>query len=191
MPSCLDCLPGPVAVRTTLGLFVAGLVGCAATAPVPLVPSDVPAAIRAPQGQPLFLEALATGVQIYECVARGEAAAGYGWVFRAPESALTDRAGRPLGTHYAGPTWESVDGSKVSATVVASDPGSTPSAIPWLLLTVKMTSGAGVLTQTKSIQRLQTVGGVAPAKPCSADTANQTVRVPYTATYRFYRPAPT
>jgi hypothetical protein len=102
---------------------------------------------------------------------------------------LTDASGVTVGKHYAGPTCEAADGSTVLGTLVASDPGGDASAIPWLLLSVKSTTGTGVLTQTKSIQRLQTVGGVAPTSDCAAANAGSTARVPYAATYAFFRAA--
>ncbi len=152
---------------------------------------DIPATLRPPAGQVVYLEALASGVQIYECMPKPAEPSTYEWTFRAPEAALVDRSGRSLGKHYAGPTWESVDGSTVVGEVKARDPGPNQSAIPWLLLGAKATTGEGTFGQAKSIQRVQTVGGVAPSEPCSAANAKQVVRVPYTATYYFYRTAPT
>jgi hypothetical protein len=58
-----------------------------------------------------------------------------------------------------------------------------------LLLAGKATTGTGVFTQAKSIQRVQTVGGVTPSEPCTATNAKQVAKVPYTATYYFYRSA--
>lgn len=138
----------------------------------------------------MFLEALASGVQIYECAPKADQPATYEWAFRAPEASLADRQGRPLGKHYAGPTWESNDGSTVVGEVKARDPGPIPTAIPWLLLNAKATAGTGVFGATKSIQRVKTVGGLAPTQPCSATNATQSARVPYTASYYFYRAAP-
>src|SRR5882672_10712927 len=151
---------------------------------------DIPASLRPPAGQSVFLEALASGVQIYECASKSDEPSTYEWVFRAPEAALVDRSGRSLGKHYAGPTWESVDASTVVGEVRARDPGPSPSAIPWLLLGAKSTTGAGTFAQAKSIQRVQTVGGVAPSEPCNAANVKQVARVPYTATYYFYRAVP-
>ena len=108
------------------------------------------------------------------------------WVFKAPEAELFDKASRKIGKHYAGPTWESTDGSAVVGEVKARDAGPDPSAIPWLLLAAKSNSGRGVLSQVKSIQRLQTVGGKAPSAPCTRDTVGQVARVPYKAVYYFY-----
>lgn len=150
--------------------------------------ADVPAAVRPPLNQAMFLEAKASGVQIYECATKPGATPE--WTLQAPEALLADRSGTVIGKHYAGPTWESADGSIVTGEVKARDAGPTPTAIPWLLLGVKGTSGAGVLTQTKSIQRLGTVGGLAPAEACTAAAAGKVVRVPYAATYKFYRVAP-
>ena len=164
-------------------------VGGCAGGPV-ATPPEVPANLRPPAGQLLFLEALASGVQVYECAPKPDQPSSYEWAFRAPEAALVDRSGHSLGKHYAGPTWESTDGSSVVGEVKARDPGPNPSAIPWLLLGAKSTSGAGVFSATRSVQRVQTVGGVAPAEPCTAANAGQVARVPYTAAYYFYRAAP-
>ena len=159
--------------------------GCASG---PVVPApEVPAHLRPPAGQVLFLEALASGVQIYECASKPDQPSSYEWAFRAPEAALADRTGRPLGKHFAGPTWESPDGTSVIGEVKARDPGPDPSSIPWLLLSAKSNAGAGALSKTTSIQRVKTVGGVAPAEPCGTTNAKQVARVSYTATYYFYR----
>lgn len=149
-------------------------------------PPEAPEALRPPADQVLALEARATGVQIYQCSAGQDQAARLEWVFQAPEAELFDKEGRKVGKHYAGPTWESTDGSAVVGDVKARDAGPDPSAIPWLLLSAKSNSGSGVFSQTRSIQRLQTVGGKAPSAPCTRDIAGQVVRVPYKAAYYFY-----
>ena len=162
------------------------LAGCAGNPP--LVPPEVSNALRPAAGETLFLEALATGSQVYECVPKADEPGFYAWAFKAPEATLTDKSGQPLGKHYGGPTWESLDGSQVVGEVKARAAGPDRRAIPWLLLTAKSTSGTGVFAATKSIQRVNTTGGVGPtAPPCMPSTANQVLRVPYTATYYFYR----
>ena len=170
-------------------ILVSSLAGCGTTAAPVTPPADIPAALQAPAGQVAFMEALATGVQVYECAPKASDAAAFEWTFRSPEATLVDRSGRALGKHYAGPTWESTDGSTVVGEVKARDPGPNPSAIPWLLLGAKSVTGPGVFGPTTSIQRVQTVGGVAPKEPCAASNAKQVARVPYTATYVFYRAA--
>jgi hypothetical protein len=177
---------------TVTALLLVLVAGCATppppAPPAPLVPPDVPSAIRPAAGETLFLEALATGAQVYECVPRADDPTFYAWAFKGPEAALTDKSGRSLGKHYAGPTWESVDGSKVVGEVTAREAGPDRRAIPWMLLSAKSTSGTGLFANTKSIQRVKTTGGVGPTTPpCMPSTANQVLRVPYTATYYFYR----
>ena len=171
---------------SVIGSFsvVALLSGCASSPAVK--PPDVPEALRPPADQVLALEALATGVQIYECSASQDQPARFEWVFKAPEAELFDRTDRRVGKHYAGPTWESNDGSTVVGELKARDGGPDPSAIPWLLLGAKSHTGTGVFSQVQSIQRLQTVGGKAPSALCSQDNAQQVARVPYEAAYYFY-----
>jgi hypothetical protein len=173
-----------------LALWSAILVAAGCASRPAIIPPEVPAQLRAPADQSVYLETLATGVQIYECAAKAGQPSSFEWVFRAPEAALADRSGRSIGKHYAGPTWESVDGSTVVGEVKSRDPGPDQSAIPWLLLTGKSPAGAGIFSRAKSIQRIRTVGGVAPSEPCSPANAKQIARVPYTATYIFYRLSP-
>jgi uncharacterized protein DUF3455 len=151
-----------------------------------VTPPEVPAALRAPAGQTVFLEAFAKGVQIYECVVKADQPAAYEWKLTAPEAVLADASGKTIGKHFAGPTWEAGDGSSVVGEVKARDPG-PGSSIPWLLLTAKSTSGNGLLSTTKSVQRVDTVGGVAPAELCNATQVKQVARIAYTAKYYFYR----
>jgi hypothetical protein len=70
--------------------------------------------------------------------------------------------------------------------VKARDDGLDPTAIPWLLLRAKSTSGNGVFSRTQNIQRVYTVGGKAPADGCDQARAGQETRVAYKATYYFY-----
>lgn len=146
---------------------------------------DVPAALHPPADQVAYLEARATGVQIYECSQKSDGS--FEWAFKAPEAALATPAGQPIGKHYAGPTWEASDGSKIVGEVKAKDAGPTPTAIPWLLLAAKSNSGNGVFGNARSVQRILTNGGVAPSAACDASALHQVARVPYTATYFFYR----
>jgi hypothetical protein len=154
------------------------LAACAA--PGTITAPAVPANLQAPADERLALETAATGVQIYECRA-GQ------WTFKAPEADLFDRKGNKIGTHYAGPTWESNDGSKVVAGVTARSDAPHAGAIPWLLLTAKSTEGYGVFGRTRTIQRLRTIGGSAPTQPCTQADAGKLARVNYTAIYYFYQ----
>lgn len=135
--------------------------------------------LQVPAGNRLFFRVFAEGVQIYSWN-------GTSWVFVAPEADLFADAGGAglVGTHYAGPTWESLSGSKV---VGAVDQRCTVGAgdIQWLLLRAVSSDGPGVFGGVTYIQRLNTSGGIAPAT--SGTTVGQIARVPYTTEYYFYR----
>lgn len=177
------CLALVIASTLAGGAFAPGSARAAgATARV----VDVPATLRPPASQELMLEVLARGVQVYECASSSDAYPAFAWKFKGPEADLADRAGRPMGTHYGGPTWKAHDGSAVVAEVSAKADATQPKAIPHLLLSVKSASGNGVFSKVRSIQRLDTVGGIAPAEPCTAQEVTRVARVPYTATYYMY-----
>jgi uncharacterized protein DUF3455 len=168
-------------------LPVALISGCA-TAPPPAF--EIPAALSVPADQRLAAVVEATGVQIYDCAPAKEPAVGNVWTFRAPEAELRDPGGSPFGRHYAGPTWEARDGSKVVGVVKAKENAPEPTAIPWLLLSTGATYGHGILDHTQSIQRLKTVGGQPPTVECSSAELGREMRVPYQAEYRFYLARP-
>ncbi len=107
-------------------------------------------------------------------------------IFKAPEAELFDQAGKRIGKHYAGPTWESDDGSKVAGAVKARDDGPDANAIPWLLLSATSAEGNGIFGKTQSVQRLKTVGGKAPVDGCDQAQLGKIARVSYRATYNFY-----
>lgn len=146
----------------------------------------VPENLQVPATQTISLETQATGVQIYECTAGKTDPTRFEWLFKAPEAELFDGAGKKIGKHYAGPTWESSDGSKVIGEVKARNDGPDANAIPWLLLSAKSTSGNGVFSHTQSIQRLHTAGGKAPAEACNQAQVGKEARVAYKAAYYFY-----
>ena len=172
-------------IFTTVSASFAALSAIAAP---PMLPSVkvVPEALKAPVDQVLAFELQATGVQIYECRANKEVPTRFEWAFKAPQADLFDASGKQVGRHYGGPTWEGMDGSRVAGDVMAKDTSLSGGSIPWLLLGAKSTSGDGLFSRVRSIQRLNTTGGAAPAEAPSAGQAGQEVRVPYTATYAFY-----
>jgi len=148
---------------------------------------SIPEALRVPSNQILIRQVQAVGVQIYECQSTKDEPARFHWTFKAPEAELRDQKGKAVGRHYAGPTWEAYDGSKVVGEVMARDNGADPDAIPWLLLNVTSTSESGLFSHIKSIQRINTSGGNAPAGGCNEALAGKEVRVPYKAEYLFYK----
>jgi len=152
---------------------------------------EVPAALQVPDGNKVSFHAYGVGVQIYVATAISTDPAQFVWTFKAPEAVLfaaeeneCDDDPDVVGTHYAGPTWESVSGSKVVGARLA---GATvdPTAVPWLLLRAVSTEGPGIFKRTTYIQRVNTTGGLVPAAPPTQ--AGQEARVPYTADYYFFR----
>ncbi|HEX7624780.1 MAG TPA: DUF3455 domain-containing protein, partial [Anaeromyxobacteraceae bacterium] len=136
-------------------------------------------------------ELRARGTQNYECRESRLTPGRWEWILIAPEAELVDGAGQPAGRHYAGPTWESTaDGSKVVGKVAARADGADPDAIPWLLLQATYASDSGMFAGVKSVQRVDTHGGKAPAGGCDQGTAGQVTEVPYTAAYAFSRASP-
>jgi hypothetical protein len=111
---------------------------------------------------------------------------GFEWTLKAPEATLTDDAGQALAKHYAGPTWEATDGSKVVGAMKAKADAPDSNAIPWLLIEAKSNEGHGVLSNIAWVQRAATVGGKAPSTGCDKAHAGAEVRVDYRATYYFY-----
>ena len=111
---------------------------------------------------------------------------GFKWVFKAPDAKLFNSNGTPAGKHFAGPTWELIDGSRITGKVVNTLPSPDANAIPWLLLTVQTHAGQGLLDTAKSIQRLNTKGGKMPQQACSAETEVHELAVPYEADYHFF-----
>ena len=145
---------------------------------------DVPEKLKPEPRESLAMVVAAKGVQIYECRAKADQG-GYAWAFVAPEADLFDAKGQKIGTHYAGPHWQSNDGSKIVGRVKESAAAPGADAIPWLLLTTKSVGARGSFSDTTSIQRVNTAGGLAPASGCSPSSAGATARVPYVADYYF------
>ena len=146
----------------------------------------VPDKLKPGANESLAMIVAAKGVQIYECRARKEQVGEFEWAFVAPEADLFDARGNRIGRHYAGPHWESTDGSKLSGTVKERADAPVADAIPWLLLAAKSVGPEGSFSKVTSIQRVNTVGGVAPKAGCSQATAGTPVRISYTADYYFF-----
>jgi hypothetical protein len=157
----------------------AAIAGCAAA-------PTVPEPLRVPADQSLIKQLHGVGVQIYECQPAKNDPAQFDWVFRGPEANLLSKGGRVVGKHYAGPSWEANDGSRVVAQAIGSSASPKPNSIPWLLLRARGTAGDGLFTHVQFIQRLNTAGGSVPAMGCRREQAGQQLRAAYTADYLFY-----
>lgn len=171
-----------------------------------LTPPSVPANIQVPAGNKLFLVGHAIGTQNYICL---PADGGVKFTLFTPQATLF-KGDKQITTHYFSPnpaeggairaTWQhSKDSSTVWGRVMdghsSSDPAYVaPGAIPWLLVTIvgaqEGNKGGDKLEETTYIQRVNTVGGVAPTTGCAAvtDVGNRAF-VPYTTDYYFYKKA--
>jgi hypothetical protein len=185
--ACAGPRPAPVAPAAP---GAAPETAAAATAP-PAPPPEVPtrpslglfSQIRAPtEVEPAF-ELAGTGVQIFRCEPDKD---GYRWVFRLPEAELRDARGQVVAHHGANYSFEHVDGSRLLGTIVGYDSAPSDDAVRWLLLRTQ-SFGQGELEKVSYVQRVDTVGGLPPAQ-CSAEQANQILRVPFSAKFVFYRP---
>ncbi len=174
----MHAMKSQIFVGLQISLCVA-IAGCAAAPPAP-------GPLRVPADQTLIKELHATGVQIYQCQPAKNDPSQFEWAFKGPEASLVSKGGKNAGKHYAGPTWEAIDGSRVVGEAIANSPGTKPNSIPWLLLRAKATAGNGLFTHVQYIQRLNTAGGSVPATGCRKEQAGQQLRASYAADYVFY-----
>jgi hypothetical protein len=170
-----------------------------------LTPPPVPGTLNPPEGSELFLIGHAFGTQDYVCAASGS---GVAFVLTTPEAVLFDTPARRVVNHFFSPnpveggviraTWQSTQDSSVfwgKVTAVAtfiSDPDFVaPDAIAWLGLSqagvLDGVGGGTTLSKATFVQRVNTVGGLAPAIGCTspADIGHRAF-VPYEADYVFF-----
>ena len=152
--------------------------------------AEIPAILEVPEGNKLAYRTYATGFQIYEVRRSANDPNVFVWVNTAPSADLyiQPNFNNLVGTHYGGPTWDFIQGPFKDEKVVAARlQGVTvdATAIPWLLLKANenLSSPGNKVTY---IQRVCTVGGVAPSITPSESNLGQVENVPYTTTYLFY-----
>ena len=161
----------------------------------------VPDNLQVPAGNHAFLDGHAAGTQNYMCLPSGSL---FAWTAIGPQATLFRDNGRQIITHFlstnpaenlARATWQhSRDTSRAWAQAIASsaDPGFVAAgAIPWLLLQVVGTeegpTSGDILAKTTFIQRVNTIGGIAPSTGCgTAADVGKRAFVPYEARYVFY-----
>ncbi len=131
-------------------------------------------------------EVQAGGAQVYAC--RSLPSGAYAWTLVGPKAVLVNDDGSDFGTHAAGPTWMSVDGSKISADGAHPlEKVARANAVPALLLAVTSSEGNGILAGVRYVRRADTEGGLAPDGGCDAAHAGATAASHYSAVYTFYR----
>ncbi len=177
---------------TALALFaVLGLSACAGMAPSSPMFSQaaLPDAVKVPDGHRVAMETVGVGQITYECKAKANMAGAFEWVFVGPKADLNSRAGAKVGTYFGPPaTWASSDGSAITGTQVAVSP-STPGNIPLQLVKANPATGAGAMQGVSYVQRVATVGGVAPSSACDATGLGRKEVVKYQADYIFWKAA--
>jgi hypothetical protein len=145
----------------------------------------IPDVLKVPDGQQLLLKTSATGVQIYDCKTSATDLNNFNYVFREPRADLFNESSKNIISHGRGPSWKFIeDGSTIIASVLGKNDSPNPNSIPELLLQVNEKQGEGFLSNINFIQRLNTVGGLAPTGLCNPIEV-PTVEVPYTSNYLF------
>ncbi|MDB5895357.1 MAG: hypothetical protein JWQ88_2888 [Rhodoferax sp.] len=154
---------------------------------------SLPDAVKVPAGNRVAMETVGVGEITYECrdkVSTPAMPATPGateWVFVGPNAVLNDRSGKAVGKYYGPPaTWESMDGSKVTATQLAVAPAGAGN-IPYQLVKANPATGGGAMNGVTHIQRVAIKGGVAPATVCSPANKGAKEIVKYQADYIFWK----
>jgi Protein of unknown function (DUF3455) len=166
-----------------------------------VTPPPVPTDIQVPEGNQAFLIGHGDGTQNYVC-SPGKSVGQVVWTLFTPRATLFDDDGGQLTSHFFSPnpgevnnpvraTWQdSQDSStvwaKANASVVVD-----PTAVPWVLLEVvgkEVGPTGGATLFGTFIQRVNTVGGIAPTTGCDTTSdLGAKAFMPYTADYVFYK----
>jgi Protein of unknown function (DUF3455) len=150
---------------------------------IALVASVGPPPTAASSGETVVATFHAEGAQIYQCHSTSDG--NRTWQPR-EEIATLLHDGKTVGRHYAGPSWEHIDGSVLQAREVQTLAAPTSKDLPWIEYQVTLRLGFGTLSGVTSIRRINTAGGVTQGRCSAADTF---LSMPYRADYEFLRPA--
>ena len=170
-----------------------------------VTPPPVPGRLQPTDGSEAFLIGHAFGTQDYVCAASGS---GVAFVLTTPEAVLFDNPSRRVVNHFFSPnpveggtiraTWQSTRDSSVfwgkmdNAATFLTDPDFVaPDAIAWVLLSragvLEGVGGGNTLSVATFVQRVNTVGGLAPSIGCNSPAdIGHTAFVPYEADYVFF-----
>lgn len=174
---------------TCISAVLAGVlvVGCAHA---PLTRPTVPEALEPPGTAAPAYRWYAKGTQNYTCTAKADGS-GAEWKLTAPQATLYATAdfATQVGIHGFGPSWAANDGTRFVGNGAAAKkvPSPNPDSVPWLLVPKQDGDNTGTLGGIAYVQRIDTVGGQPPATGCDAGSVGSTRKIPYTATYLFYR----
>lgn len=165
------------------------LTACGSMAPMSTYSqAGLPPAVQVPTGNRVAMETVGKGDINYECRDKASTPGQTEWFFAGPVATLSDRMGKQVGKYYGPPaTWESMDGSKITATQVAVAPAGDGN-LPLQLVKANPAMGAGAMTGVSYVQRVALKGGVPPATACTTANKGQKVTVPYQADYIFWKP---
>jgi hypothetical protein len=180
-----------------------------------ITPPSAPGILEVEDGNVPFLVGHGVGTQNYVCTTSTASNTGFAFSLFTPQATLLDDAGDQLITHFFSPnndphalppeagtirvTWEdSRDSSVVWASLLQQSTDEQfvrKDAVPWLLLkkagVAAGPTGGDRLTKTTFIQRVNTVGGLAPASGCSTfEDLGRRAFIRYAADYFFYKEAP-
>jgi len=168
------------------------LTACGSMAPTTMrtfSQADLPQPVQVPAGNRVAMETVGKGDINYECRDKANMPGQTEWFFVGPVATLSDRMGKQVGKYYGPPaTWESMDGSKVTATQLAVEPSGTGN-LPFQLVKANPAMGSGAMTGVTYIQRVALTGGVPPAMACTMANKGQKAVVPYQADYIFWKAA--
>ena len=171
-------------IRRLACIVLAALPAAAAAAVAE--PGGLQPRLRAAANEEASFVLRADGVHVYECRAAPGAPGGFAWTFLNPDATLFEGS-RSVATHVTPNIWESsTDRSSVSAVVQASQPAG-PGNLPWTSMRAQSSGDGGLFSGVTRVQRVNTVGGVAPTGGCSEDSVGSETRVQFAADYYFYK----
>ena len=177
---------GTIAKTSKVAAFLLALLAAAcAGAQPPKSTVNVPDKLKPGANESLAMIVPAKGVQIYECRARrikSEDTNGRSWL---PKPISSTRAGTG-----SADTMPAHTGNRPMAARSGYGEGTRRRAsgrrYAWLLLAATSVGSEGSFSKVTSIQRVSTVGGVAPKAGCSQAAAGTPARIDYTADYYFF-----
>jgi hypothetical protein len=152
--------------------------------------NNIPGILDVPKGNKLAAQLYAKGVQIYQVQRSTTDPTIFKWILIAPLATLytNEDYTNPVGTHYAGPTWEFKKGFNKGEKIVAKkmqEASVDATAIPWLLLKA-VDSLSSANNKVTFVQRVCTTGGLSPNTGADEAHVGTYDSIPYTAAYLFY-----